>query len=58
MRVAPVAGAARGLGTATVRRLASEGYAVLAIDWCAGPDAAPSPFREHPLGTGSEGDCQ
>lgn len=40
-RVALVTGAARGMGAATVARLAEDGYAVAALDWCAGPDAAP-----------------
>jgi SDR family mycofactocin-dependent oxidoreductase len=35
-RVALVTGAARGIGAATVRRLAGQGCAVLALDWCAG----------------------
>jgi SDR family mycofactocin-dependent oxidoreductase len=39
-RVALVTGAARGIGAATVRRLAGEGHAVLAFDWCA-VDSAP-----------------
>lgn len=34
-------GAARGIGAATVHRLAADGFAVLAVDWCAGADAAP-----------------
>jgi len=44
MRVALVTGAARGMGAATVARLAEDGYAVLAVDWCAGPDAEPYPM--------------
>ncbi|MGW2520590.1 mycofactocin-coupled SDR family oxidoreductase [Streptomyces sp. NPDC001617] len=42
-RVALVTGAARGIGAATVRALCAQGYAVLALDSCAGngPDRGP-----------------
>lgn len=39
-RVAVVTGAARGIGAATVRRLAAGGVRVAAVDWCIG-DAMP-----------------
>jgi SDR family mycofactocin-dependent oxidoreductase len=40
-RVAVVTGAARGIGAATVRGLAAEGWAVLAVDRCADDPALP-----------------
>ena len=54
MRVALVTGAARGIGAATVALLAAEGYAVLALDACAGPDASPYPM---PTATDLEAVC-
>ncbi len=40
-RVALVTGAARGIGAATVARLAADGCAVVALDACAGPRPGP-----------------
>ena len=40
-RVAVVTGAARGIGAATVRGLATRGWAVLAVDRCADDPALP-----------------
>ncbi|HEX6195470.1 MAG TPA: mycofactocin-coupled SDR family oxidoreductase [Jiangellaceae bacterium] len=44
-RVALVTGAARGIGAATTKLLAGQGYSVLALDWCAGD--------ERPAGAGA-----
>ena len=49
MRVAVVTGAARGIGAATVRQLAAEGWAVVAVDACAN-----DPVISYPLGTRAE----
>lgn len=43
-RVVLVTGAARGIGAATVRRLAGAGYRVLAVDGCAAEGGAPYPL--------------
>jgi len=49
MRVAVVTGAARGIGAATVRRLAEEGWGVVATDAC-----ADDPSIRYPMATRDE----
>jgi len=48
-RVALVAGAARGIGAATVTALAAGGWRVMAVDRCADDPALP-----YPLGRSAE----
>ena len=43
-RVALVTGGARGIGAATVRGLAAQGWSVLAVDRCADDAALPYPL--------------
>jgi SDR family mycofactocin-dependent oxidoreductase len=47
MRVAVVTGAARGIGAATVRRLAGSGWGVVALDRCADDESVPYPLATH-----------
>lgn len=47
MRVAIVTGGARGIGAATVHRLAAHGWGVVAVDRCADDPAVPYPLASY-----------